>query len=114
MLITNESKTCDIYFYRDRRHGENLVSEQLSLIMEAAEVVTAAAVDGGLSEGKSYVSTYSKEYPVQDDLVMYKLFQQARDNGHVGEIVNLETGECTSTTQLLDQVRLLYFIVYPL
>ena len=58
-------------------------------------------MDGGPSEGKSYVSTYSKEYPVQDDLVMYKLFQQARDNGHVGEIVNLETGECTSTTQFL-------------
>ena len=97
-----------------KRHIDNLISEQLSLIMEAAGVTTAAAVDGGLSEGKSYVSTYSKEYPVQDDLVMYKLFQQARDNGHVGEIVNLETGECTTTTQLLDQVRLLYFIVYPM
>ena len=72
----------------------------------------AAAVDGGPSEGKSYVSTYSKDYPVQDDLVMYKLFQQARDNGHVGEIVNLETGECTSTTQLLDQVRLLHICIH--
>ena len=53
---------------------------------------------------KSYVSTYSSEFPVQNDLTLYQLFQRARENGDVGEIINLETGESLTTTHIMDKV----------
>ena len=54
---------------------------------------------------KSYVSAYSQEFPVQEDLTLYKLFEQARNDGHVGEIVNLETGERVKSTSIMEKVR---------
>ena len=53
---------------------------------------------------KSYVRNYSTELPIQEDLVLYQTFQQARDEGYVGEIINLETGETVTTLQIMDKV----------
>ena len=53
---------------------------------------------------KSYVRNYSTELPIQEDLVLYQTFQQARDEGYVGEIINLETGENVTTLQIMDKV----------
>lgn len=53
---------------------------------------------------KSYVNNYNPDYPVQEDLVLYRLFQEARDEGHIGEMVNLETNERITTIELLDRV----------
>ena len=53
---------------------------------------------------KSYVNAQDTEYPVQEDLVMHQLFDKARRDGFVGEIVNLETGNRATTIEILDKV----------
>lgn len=56
---------------------------------------------------KSYVNNYNPLHPVREDVVLYQLFREAREQGHVGEIVNLENDERISTTDLMDKVRIL-------
>lgn len=53
---------------------------------------------------KSSVNNYSKEFPVLDDIVLYQVFDDARKDGFVGEIVNLHTGECSTTIELMQKV----------
>ena len=41
---------------------------------------------------ESYVDTTDPENPTQD-ITLYELFDWARRDGHIGEIINLESGE---------------------
>jgi len=53
---------------------------------------------------KSYVNTHDPEHPVQEDLVLYQLFEKARKEGHDGELVNLETMERMTASQIHHKV----------
>lgn len=53
---------------------------------------------------KSYVNGYDPENPVLEDVVFYQLFEKAKKEGFVGEVVNLENGERMTTLQILDKV----------
>ncbi|XP_067951436.1 putative acyl-CoA synthetase YngI [Watersipora subatra] len=52
---------------------------------------------------KSYVDATDPSHPIQKDLVLYELFERARERGVVGEVVNLETNRRFTTTQILDK-----------
>ena len=43
---------------------------------------------------ESYVDTADRENPTQD-ITLYELFDRARRDGYIGEIINLESGERT-------------------
>ena len=53
---------------------------------------------------KSYINTHDPEHPIQEDLVIYQLFEKARKDGVVGELLNLETKERWSTTEIMNKV----------
>jgi len=53
---------------------------------------------------KSYVNTHDPEHPVQEDLVLYQLFEKARKQGNDGEFVSLETMERMTASQVYDKV----------
>ena len=53
---------------------------------------------------KSYVNTHNPDCPVREDLVMREHFEKAVRDGHVGEVVTLETGERRSSTEILAKV----------
>ena len=53
---------------------------------------------------KSYVNTHDPHHPVQEDLVIYELFEKAKEDGFVGELVNMETKERMTTTEVLKKV----------
>ncbi|XP_067951428.1 putative acyl-CoA synthetase YngI [Watersipora subatra] len=50
---------------------------------------------------KSYVNATDPSHPIQEDLVLYELFERARKRGVVGEVVNLETNRRFTTTEIL-------------
>jgi len=54
---------------------------------------------------KSYVNTHNPEHPVQEDLVLYQLFEKARKEGNDGELVNLETMERMTASQIHHKVE---------
>ena len=59
---------------------------------------------------KSYINTHDPEHPIQDDLVIYQLFEKARKDEVVGEIVNMETKERWTTVEVMKKV-FMYFRV---
>ncbi|XP_067950475.1 putative acyl-CoA synthetase YngI [Watersipora subatra] len=50
---------------------------------------------------KSYVDATDPSHPIREDLVLYELFERARERGVVGEMVNLETNRRFTTTEIL-------------
>ncbi|XP_067951438.1 putative acyl-CoA synthetase YngI [Watersipora subatra] len=52
---------------------------------------------------KSYVDATDPSHPIQEDLVLYELFERARERGVVGEVVNLETNRRFITTEILEK-----------
>ncbi|XP_067951431.1 putative acyl-CoA synthetase YngI [Watersipora subatra] len=52
---------------------------------------------------KSYLDATDPSHPIQEDLVLYDLFERARERGVVGEVVNLETNRRFTTTQILEK-----------
>ena len=59
---------------------------------------------------KSYINTHDPEHPIQEDLVIYQLFEKARKDEVVGEIVNMETKERWTTVEVMKKV-FMYFRV---
>ena len=57
---------------------------------------------------KSYVDTRNPKKPARD-IAFYKLWDEARNNGFVGNILNLETGERMTNLEILDLVSIWLF-----
>lgn len=53
---------------------------------------------------KSYVNTHDVEHPLQENLTIYPLFGNARKEGVVGEIYNMETEQRMTTTEIMEKV----------
>jgi len=53
---------------------------------------------------KSYVNTHDPEHPVQEDLVLYQLFEKARKEGNDGELLSLEDMGRMTASQVYDKV----------
>lgn len=52
---------------------------------------------------KSYVDTRNPKKP-DKDITLYQIWDEARENGFVGSILNLETGEKMTNLEILDLV----------
>ncbi|KAF6019736.1 hypothetical protein EB796_021964 [Bugula neritina] len=52
---------------------------------------------------KSYVNTHDPEHPVQEDLVLYQLFEKARKEGNDGELLSLEDMGRMTASQVYDK-----------
>lgn len=52
---------------------------------------------------KSYFKRIDSKNPIRD-VTLYQLWDEARKDGFVGSISNLETGERMSTVEILDLV----------
>ncbi|XP_067950479.1 putative acyl-CoA synthetase YngI [Watersipora subatra] len=63
--------------------------------------MTSGQISGPLT--KSYVDATDPSHPIQKDLVLYELFERAREKGIVGEVVNLETNRRFTTTEILEK-----------
>jgi len=53
---------------------------------------------------KSYTSSYDSQHPLREDLTLYKVFEEAKGKGLVGEILNLETNTRISTEEVFAKV----------
>ena len=58
---------------------------------------------------KSYVDLRNPTKWPDRDITMYQLWDEARQNGFVGSMLNLETGERTTNLELLNLVGVIVF-----
>ena len=54
---------------------------------------------------ESYVDTADPKNPTQD-ITLYELFDRARRDGYIGEIINLESGERMTNLDILNMVSM--------
>jgi len=57
---------------------------------------------------KSYTSSYDSQYPLRKDLTLYRVIEEARGKGLVGEILNLETNTRISTEEVFAKVWVIF------